>query len=171
MQRLRGGSAIQRDFRGGARGTARVWIARMKRLLVCLDSSPRAQAVLATAHDLARRTGAKLAIFRSVGLPPEFDKELLAISPNDVIGELEKRAKADLEALTASATADIEGIYVRIGTPWDAICTEAKVLDCDMIILGSHGYSALDRVIGTTAAKVVNHADRSVLVVRPHPQS
>lgn len=143
----------------------------MKRILVCLDSSPRAGDVLAAAHDLARRTGAKLAVFRSVGLPPEFDKELLAISPNDVVGELEKRAKGDLEKLTASAKDDIEGIYVRIGTPWDAICTEAKLLDCDLIVLGSHGYSAIDRLIGTTAAKVVNHADRSVMVVRARPKS
>jgi nucleotide-binding universal stress UspA family protein len=138
----------------------------MKRILVCLDSSPRAPSVLAAAHDLARRTGAKLAVFRSVGLPPEIDKEWLAISPNDVVGELEKRARADLEKLTAGAKEDLDGIYVRVGTPWDAICTEAKLLDVDLIILGSHGYSGIDRVIGTTAAKVVNHADRSVLVVR-----
>ncbi|HVU00723.1 MAG TPA: universal stress protein [Polyangiaceae bacterium] len=32
--------------------------------------------------------------------------------------------------------------------------------------MGSHGYGTLDRVLGTTAAKVVNHAARSVLVVR-----
>jgi universal stress protein F len=38
--------------------------------------------------------------------------------------------------------------------------------DVDMIVIGSHGYHGLDRVLGTTAAKVVNHADRSVLVVR-----
>jgi nucleotide-binding universal stress UspA family protein len=36
----------------------------------------------------------------------------------------------------------------------------------DLIVIGSHGYDALDRLLGTTAAKVVNHADRSVLVVR-----
>ena len=36
----------------------------------------------------------------------------------------------------------------------------------DLIVIGSHGYGGIDRVIGTTAAKVVNHADRSVLVVR-----
>ena len=35
-----------------------------------------------------------------------------------------------------------------------------------MIVIGSHGYDTLDKVLGTTAAKIVNHADRSVLVVR-----
>jgi nucleotide-binding universal stress UspA family protein len=36
-----------------------------------------------------------------------------------------------------------------------------------LIVIGSHGYGGLDRVLGTTAARVVNHALCSVLVVRP----
>jgi nucleotide-binding universal stress UspA family protein len=35
-----------------------------------------------------------------------------------------------------------------------------------LIVIGAHGYQGLDRMLGTTAAKVVNHADRAVLVVR-----
>jgi nucleotide-binding universal stress UspA family protein len=31
---------------------------------------------------------------------------------------------------------------------------------------GSHGSGGLDRILGTTAAKVVDHADRNVRVVR-----
>jgi nucleotide-binding universal stress UspA family protein len=33
-------------------------------------------------------------------------------------------------------------------------------------VIGAHGYGKLDRMLGTTAAKVVNHADRNVLIVR-----
>jgi len=33
-------------------------------------------------------------------------------------------------------------------------------------VIGSHGYGGLDRLLGTTAARVVNHADRNVLIVR-----
>jgi nucleotide-binding universal stress UspA family protein len=139
----------------------------MKRILVCLDSSTRAPAVLASARDLATRTGAKLAVFRSVGLPPEIDREFLAISPNAVVDQLVARAKDELTALSRDVPSDaLEGVYVRVGTPWDAICTEAKERDADVIVIGSHGYGGLDRILGTTAAKVVNHADRSVLVVR-----
>jgi nucleotide-binding universal stress UspA family protein len=143
----------------------------MKRILVCLDSSTRAPAVLAAARDLAVRTGAKLALFRVVGLPPEVDKEFLAVSPNEVVGQLQERAKEDLAKQAKDLPADlVEGIHVRIGTPWDAICTEAKELEVDVIVLGSHGYSGLDRILGTTAGKVVNNADRSVLVVRPRAE-
>jgi len=32
--------------------------------------------------------------------------------------------------------------------------------------MGSHGYGFLERLVGTTAARIVNHARCSVLVVR-----
>jgi nucleotide-binding universal stress UspA family protein len=59
---------------------------------------------------------------------------------------------------------------VAVGTPWQAICEMAKTENVDLIMVGSHGYQGLDRLIGTTAAKIVNHADRSVLVVRDTPR-
>jgi len=55
---------------------------------------------------------------------------------------------------------------VRTGVPWQAICEAAREQEAELIILGSHGYGGFDRLLGTTAAKVVNHADRSVMVVR-----
>jgi nucleotide-binding universal stress UspA family protein len=143
----------------------------MKRILVCLDSSTRARTVLKAAHDLARRTGAKMVLFRSVGLPPELDHELFTLSPQDVRGALLARAERELETIAEGVEPElIDSVRVRVGVAWDAISTEARELDCDLIVLGSHGYSGLDRIIGTTAAKVVNNADRSVLVVREREQ-
>ena len=46
------------------------------------------------------------------------------------------------------------------------ICGAAPTTDAGLIVIGSHGFGSLDRVFGTTAARVVNHADRSTLVVR-----
>jgi len=139
----------------------------MQRILVGLDSSPRAALVLATAVDLARRTGAKLALFRSIGLPPEVDQEVLTHSVDTVIDAMTKRATAEIAQMTANVPPElVEGTHVRIGVPWNAICEEAKASNVDLVIIGSHGYSGLDKILGTTAAKVVNHCDRSVLVVR-----
>ena len=142
----------------------------MERILVCLDASPRAPFVLATAVKLAERVGGRLHLLRTVGLPPEIDQEVLVHAPADVIEIMSRKAKLELEALAKNQpSVEIEGIHVHVGTPWDTICREAKTLDCDLVMLGSHGYSGFDRVLGTTAAKVVNHCDRSVFVVRPPP--
>lgn len=139
----------------------------MKRILVCLDSSPRAPFVLQTAVDLAQRMGAKLVLLRSVGLPAEIDQEFYVHAAASMTEMLVDNAKKDLETLTKGVPAElIDGYDVHIGTPWDTICRESKARDCDLVVLGSHGYSGVDRILGTTAAKVVNHCERSVLVVR-----
>ena len=139
----------------------------MERILVCLDSSPRAAKVLETAKDLAKRTGAKLRLFRAVGLPPEIPTDALLLQNVSLTQMLVETAKKELDEQAKTVPAEmLDGVETMVGTPWDGICREAKTRNCDIIILGSHGYGALDRLLGTTAAKVVNHADRSVLVVR-----
>ncbi len=140
----------------------------MNTILVALDTSPRAAHVLASAIDLARRTGAKLTLFRSVGLPAELaHDDVFGVSPNTLIDKLLLAAKDGLARLAAEVPSELlAGTEVRVGTPWSAICEEAIARGVDLIVIGSHGYSGIDRLLGTTAAKVVNHADRSVLVVR-----
>lgn len=139
----------------------------MKRILVCLDASPRASHVLETAADLATRTGAKLRLLRAVGLPPEVDQEMLVHAAADVIDLMKSKSRNELAGIAKNVPdALIEAVDVIIGTPWDAICREATSVDADLVVIGSHGYSGFDRIIGTTAAKVVNHCDRSVLVVK-----
>jgi nucleotide-binding universal stress UspA family protein len=139
----------------------------MMRSLVCLDASPRAVFVLQTASDLAAKTGAKLVLLRSVGLPAEIDQEFYVHAAGSMTDMLVDKAKKDLDALAKDVPAGIiEGYDVHIGTPWDTICREAVARDCDLVVLGSHGYSGMDRILGTTAAKVVNHCERSVLVAR-----
>ena len=142
----------------------------MKRILVCLDASPRAPGVLAAATDLAQRIGARMCLLRTVGLPPEIDQAMFVHAATDVIETMTARAKGELAELSEGIPpALLEGLHVHVGTPWDTICREAKILDCDLVVLGSHGYSGFDRILGTTAGKVANHCERSVLVVRQPP--
>lgn len=139
----------------------------MKKILVGIDGSPRQSAVLTAAADLARRTHAKLVLFRAVSLPSELPPEAYLMPPDDITHVLEKRAQVAVDEAAQAVPADVvEARHIAIGTPWQAICRAATDFDVDLIVIGSHGYDTLDRILGTTAAKVVNHADRAVLVVR-----
>ena len=107
----------------------------MKRILVCLDGSQRAPQVLATAVDLARHTGAKVRLFRAVGLPPELPSNLYSVSPNELPNILLEDAKKELTELSRDVPSDvIDGIYTHIGSPWDAICTAAQTHDADLVV-------------------------------------
>jgi nucleotide-binding universal stress UspA family protein len=142
----------------------------MKRILVGLDASSRAESVLDAAKELAKHTGAKLVLFRAVGVPHEIPAEAYSMTPASLAELLEREAKGYLDKLAAALPAGtVEATVVHVGTPWQGICAAAEQQDADLIVIGSHGYSGLDRLIGTTAGKVVNHAKRSVLVVRGHP--
>jgi universal stress protein F len=140
----------------------------MKRILCCLDSSPRAAHVLSAAVDLAKGTGAKVMLFRSVGLPPDMHPLMtVGTTPAHLVDLLLENAGKELDTMARQVPPELlEGAFTHVGTAWDAICQAAKDKEADVIVLGSHGYGALDRLLGTTAAKVVNHADRSVYVVK-----
>lgn len=143
----------------------------MNRILVALDSSPRAKAVLAAGVGLARRTGSKVRLFRAVGLPAELPSTIWAAPPTQLIEEFLTTARRELEELSRAVSPELlDGATVEVGVAWDAICAAAKEHDVELIVIGSHGYGIVDRIVGTTAAKVVNHADRSVLVVREAPR-
>jgi nucleotide-binding universal stress UspA family protein len=139
----------------------------MKRILVALDHSPRASDVLARAATIAASTGAELFLFRAIGLPVELPADAYRVSPAEVVESLHAAAVRELEAMEGQLEPTlVTHVLVRTGVPWAAICEAAKAHDVDLIVVGSHGYSGLDHVLGTTAAKVTNHADRSVLIVR-----
>jgi nucleotide-binding universal stress UspA family protein len=139
----------------------------MKRILVGLDTSPRAASVLDAALVVARAFGAKLHLFRAVGLSPDIPAEAYSAAPDLVAQRMVERGQRELEEHAVHVPADLlAGTSATLGTPWQAICDAAKAQSADLIVIGSHGYGGLDRILGTTAAKVVNHADRSVLVVR-----
>jgi len=140
----------------------------MDRILVGLDASPRSKAVLDAAIDLARRIGGKLILFRGVGIPVEVPVEAYSMSPASLAQMLEDEAKKYLIAQSAVVPKELLlEVAVGVGTPWQAICHAAHEKKADLIVIGSHGYSGLDKLLGTTAAKVVNHATQSVMVVRP----
>jgi nucleotide-binding universal stress UspA family protein len=139
----------------------------MEKLLVCLDGSKKQADVLGAAVALARRTGARLLLFRSVGVPSDIPPAAYSMAVEDVPGMLRRQAEESLAQLAQTVPAELyAGLRVSVGIPWPSIERAAAEEDVDMIVIGSHGYHGLDRVLGTTAAKVVNHADRSVLVVR-----
>ena len=139
----------------------------MRKILVAIDGSPREAKIVRAARELAERAGARLIFFRAVALPVDLPRAAFAISPDSVGELLLKEAQARVRAAIADVPpALVADVRVGLGAPWQAICDEAKRDEVDLIAIGSHGYGGLDRLLGTTAAKVVNHADRSVLVIK-----
>jgi nucleotide-binding universal stress UspA family protein len=139
----------------------------MKRILVALDFSPRAEGVFAAAREVAGWTGAKLVLLNVTGVPVEVPVDAYKMSPGSLVEVLEREAHKRLAEIAAADPSVVDKSVVRVGAPWRAVCDEARAEQADLVVIGSHGYGPLDRVLGTTAGRIVNHSDVSVMVVRP----
>lgn len=59
-------------------------------------------------------------------------------------------------------------VHARIGKPVEEILTIAREVGADLIIVGSHGLTGLERlVLGSTSEKIVREAGCTVEVARP----
>jgi nucleotide-binding universal stress UspA family protein len=143
-------------------------MARSGILVVGLDTSARAALVLAEATHLARALDAKLVVVRAVGIPPELPVEALGISPAALPATLLGLARRALDdALSGVPGELVAGVETALGPAWQVLCRVASERKADLLVIGAHGHTILlDRVIGTTASRVVAHAPCSVVVCR-----
>ena len=142
-----------------------------KHILAALDGSARAAAVLQDAALLASRTSATLHLCHAANVPLGLPADAMSLSGDDLQTRLVAHGLQELtllvDALQPTVTPILWGERLcRIGRPAQVIVDIAAELHADLIVIGSHGFGVLDRVLGTTAARVVNHAPCSVLVVR-----
>lgn len=133
------------------------------RILVAIDGSERAAHVVEVAASYAKATGAELVALRVVGIPRELPADALDVSPDRVLAELVEEASAATARLVGDRA---NRVVVEQGTVVDTIVRIANELDVGLIVIGAHGYRFAERVLGTTAARIVDAASRSVLVVR-----
>lgn len=140
----------------------------VRKILVGLDGSPRQPLVLEHAVMLAKATGARLDLCRAMAVPLDVPAMMWTMQGDDFAAFLVEHGRKDLERVRDSLERElVEDTHVRVGHPADVLCTIAQEVRADLVVLGTHGYGGIDRLLGTTAAKVANRAPCSVLVVRP----
>jgi nucleotide-binding universal stress UspA family protein len=141
------------------------------KILVPLDGSKRAEAILPHATDLAQCYGAKVILLQVV------EPEPLIIGPDmvypiinqEMVEDRTQRAKEYLAARQAEfAARGIEtSTHVGHGPIVEEIIKRAEREDVDLIAMASHGRTGLSRVFyGSVAAGVLNRIDRPLLLIR-----
>jgi nucleotide-binding universal stress UspA family protein len=142
-----------------------------KTILVPLDSSKRAEAILPHVEEMAQRYEARVIFFQVVESPP------LMMPPGqpDLTlhrQELERRTeKARMYLQTIKGEFKQKGIDARMelgqGPVVESIINAAARQEADLIALASHGHSGLAQVFyGSVAAGVLQRVDRPLLLIR-----
>ena len=140
-------------------------------ILVPLDGSKRAEAILPHVEDLAQRYDATVVLFQVVEEVPTAAS--LDWADVDLFRqELDRRTEVANAYLTGvQQRLDEEGIDARIvvveGRVVNGIIRAAEHEGADLIAIASHGRSGLRRVFyGSVAAGVLHRVDRPLLLVR-----
>ena len=141
---------------------------QIRSILVPIDFSQPSKEALKAAAGFARQFEAKLTLLNVVEpvATPDFAYFPLVMENDKVMAQ----SKRELERVPGSDCIDsalVEKVLVRHGVPYREITDAARTLKVDLIIISTHGYSGLAHVfMGSTAERVVRHAECPVLVVR-----
>ena len=147
----------------------------LKRILVPLDGSDRAERAMSVAARLARGSGSSILALRVVGLPPfrlapYGEPAQIALA---VIGVARDEANAYVKHLALRPEFKDIPIETRVteGHSSEEILDIARDEQCDMIVICTHGYSGLNRWrLGRVASHVARHAPVPVFVVPAHDE-
>ena len=135
-------------------------------ILVPTDGSETAAEAVIHALDLATQYDATLHVL-SVVDPRQFST--VGADPSSVLAAVEEGAREAVEEVGAPATETDVPVEtaVRRGSPARTITEYATDNDVDLVVMGTHGRSGLDRyLLGSVTERVVRTAPVPVLTVR-----
>ena len=141
-------------------------MANCQRILTAIDLSDEAIPVLQRAAAMARQHQAELHLLHVV--------EPLSLAyggdiPMDFSGiqeELQQQAENSLKRYADQYGIQTDNCHLLTGRPEAHIHQLSEELDCDLIVVGSHGRKGLALLLGSTANAVLHGAKCDVLSVR-----
>jgi nucleotide-binding universal stress UspA family protein len=142
-----------------------------QRILVPTDGSEISEQALQTSIGLAKALNATVyAISVKEPFPYSAISEMQPTPPQEFFDAQERiaakrvgdAAAACAEAGVPCQTHTVEGLH-----PWEAIIDHAATMECDLVVMASHGRRGVSALLlGSETQKVLTHSKIPVLVVR-----
>ena len=142
-----------------------------QRILVPTDGSDITQKAVDTAIKLARSLNARLyTISVKEPFPYSAISEMQPTPPQEFFDAQERIASQRIKAVRdacAAMSIDCEAHTVEALHPWEAIIEHAQRMQCDLLVMASHGRRGVTALLlGSETQKVLTHSKIPVLVVR-----
>jgi len=138
-------------------------LTKCERILVAMDKSKYSKKAFDQAISIAKICKSTLFVINVIDLYPEVIEFVLTHEDKILIG-----TRTFLEGVKAKAAKEnipCETIVHVGGQPHEFIIQEAKEKNIDLIVMGTHGRTGLDKLlIGSVAERVVGHAPCAVMV-------
>ncbi len=142
-----------------------------KKIMVPLDGSKRAEAILPHAKEMANRYDAEIILLRieELHVMLEWDEVVDLAKCHEKFDARKKASESYLEQLEIRfQEQNIQAkALVVYGPVVKSILTTAEEIDADIILMASHGLGGLPRTFyGSVTAGVLQKIDRPLLIIR-----
>lgn len=136
----------------------------MKHILIGVDGTPGSDRALERAAELARAVGASVTVASVAPYYHGYGRGVGVVDPADTPERHEEQA---LEACARLAQMSVDAKAVqRIGEPARTLAELAEEVGADLIVVGTHEYGALGRLLHGSVSEAVSHkAHVDVLIV------
>ena len=158
-------------------------IPEIKRILYATDLSENAKHAFTYAATIANKFDAKITVLHVLEtIPSNTEWQIVEYLGEDRWKEVQKNKKQEFiestkkslnnfcEEMTSSFKSCpflVDEIIVKEGIPVDEILKTVDSKNCDMVVMGTHGYGMLaDALIGSNARRVVRRCKKPVMVIR-----
>ena len=148
------------------------------RILIGIDDGPFAEHAAEYAFDIAHKFNAEVGlvnIVEPVIFPPNNSDTITGmpvynttdINEVELINAQDKIAESIIDRTIKKFAGDLQvSHFTEFGSTADGIISCAKEFKADLIVIGTHSRSGIDRLLmGSVAEHVVRHAEVPVLVV------
>ena len=146
-----------------------------KRIMVAVDESFMTSQVMETAIELAKATGAQVAICHAIDETILAQREVAMMLPNSV-GKTEARMRLGAEGFldrllqtvrSAGVEAEIKLVESEQKHVSDMLIDAAGEWQADLLVVGTHGRRGIERFfVGSVAERLVRKGQTSLLLVR-----
>jgi nucleotide-binding universal stress UspA family protein len=145
-----------------------------RKIIVGYDRSADAKAAVTWALDEAARTGSPVEFVYSVEWPTWAPAAAtMAAPPYWPDGEIDRAVKGMLDEVVVDAKRTHPSVHTAVAVVNDgaAHALIEKSAEASLVVLGSHGHSAVAGLLGSVSVAVSAHAHAPVVVVRGEPRS
>lgn len=123
-----------------------------KNILIATDGSKYSEAASREAISIAKRTGSDLIV--------------LSVATKDANLPAAKKSVEKVEKIAESEDIKVKVLTLK-GSPYEVIVKTAEQKKADVIVVGSHGRTGIERLLmGSVTERVIGHAGCAVLVVK-----
>ena len=144
-------------------------MAKYNKILMALDFHGDNAQIIEQGSEIAKSNGGEIYLIH-VNEPLSIAYAADGMSWSDQVVSLEaslrKEAQTKMAKVAASLGVPGEKCLIREGRPSTEIHKAAKEHGIDLIVMGTHGQSGLQLLLGSTAASVLHGVECDVLAVR-----